>query len=149
MCGRPELNSPISAYHEVVDYIKSHDLEDRVKVHSDISDEERNALFYQTDLFVTTSMQEGFGRTPVEAAICKVPVISTRETSLPGATMEEVYYYENPTDEKELADKMLEVIQNRPSKERLEEISQKLENEYREENVARKYLSYVEQALKE
>jgi len=115
---------------------------------SHISDEDRNALFYNTDLFVTTSLQEGFGRTPVEAAICKVPVISTKETSLPEATMGESYYYENGTDEKELSKKILEVINNKPSKERLEEISQKLEKEYSEANIARKYVKLIDEVLK-
>lgn len=147
LVGRPELASPISAYNEVIDYIQKNNLEDRIDVLSYISDENRNALFYNTDLFVTTSMQEGFGRTPVEAAICKVPVISTRETSLPEATMNEVYYYENATDENELAEKMLEVLNNKPSKERLEEISKKLEEEYSEENIAKKFRNLINRIL--
>lgn len=94
-------------------------------------------------------MQEGFGRTPVEAAICKVPVISTKETSLPEVTMNEVYYYENATDDKELAEKILEVLKNKPSKEKLEEISNKLEEEYSEENVAKRYVKLLDKILDE
>ena len=94
-------------------------------------------------------MQEGFGRTPVEAAICKVPVILTKETSLPEVTMNEVYYYENATDDKELAEKILEVLKNKPSKEKLEEISNKLEEEYSEENVAKRYVKLLDKILDE
>ncbi len=92
-------------------------------------------------------MQEGFGRTPVEAAICKVPVISTKETSLLEATMNEVFYYQNGTDEEELAKKIVEVINDKPSKEMLEKIANKLEKEYSEENIAKKYIKLIEKML--
>ena len=149
MFGRPEINSDISGYENVINYIADNNLQDRVKILSNISDDDRNTLFYNADLFVTTSMQEGFGRTPVEAAMCKVPVISTKETSLPEATMNMVYYYDNPTDEKELAKKMLEILHNRPSQERLEEISKKLEQEYNENRIAQKYIDLINKILKE
>ena len=123
LVGRPELNSGKSGYNEVLDYIEKNNLKDRVTILSYITDEDRNALFYNADLFVTTSLGEGFGRTPVEAALCKIPVISTKETALPEATMNEVFYYENAIDEKELANKILEVLNNKPSKEKLEEIA--------------------------
>ena len=147
LVGRPELGSPISGYNEVINYINKEKLNDRVKILSYISDEERNALFYNTDLFVTTSMQEGFGRTPVEAGMCKVPVISTRETSLPEATMNMVYYYENPTDEIELANKMIEVLNNKPSEERLINIADKFEKEYNIEVIVQKYIDFIEKAV--
>lgn len=129
-------------------YIEKEGLKDRVKVLSFISDKERNSLFYNTDLFVSTSLMEGFGRTPVEAAICKVPVISTKETALPEATMNEVFYYENGTDDNELAEKILEVLNNKPTKERLEEISIKLEKEYTEEKIAQEYMDLIKKVLK-
>lgn len=147
--GRPELDSPISKYKEILDYIKKNNLEDRVIILSGISDEDRNSLFYNTDLFVTTSLQEGFGRTPVEAALCKVPVISSKKTALPEATMNEVFYYENALDSKELANKILEVLGNKPSKEKLEEISKKLEKEYNEEEIAKKYIRVIKEILEE
>lgn len=149
LVGRPEHGSPISGYQDIVDYINKEKLNDRVKILSFISDEDRNALFYNTDLFVSTSMQEGFGRTPVEAAMCRVPVISTRETSLPEATKELVYYYNNPTDYKELADKILDVLNHKPSKNDLEYIANELEKEYNVEKITKKYIKLIEQVLKE
>lgn len=143
LVGRPELKSPISAYKSILEYIENNKLNDRVKVLSYISDEDRNALFYNADLFVTTSMQEGFGRTPVEAALCEVPVISTRETSLPEATKEMVYYYNNPIDDLELANKILEVLNNKPSKQDLQHIANTLKNEYTQEKIAKKYIKLI------
>lgn len=146
LVGRPELGSN-SGYNEIINYIKEKNLEDRVIILSYISDEYRNSLLYNADLFVTTSMQEGFGRTPVEASMCNIPVISTKETSLPEATMNEVFYYENPTDEIELSKKILEVLNNKPSKERLKEISKKFEMEYNEERIAKRYVDLIDKIM--
>ena len=149
LVGRPEIDSKMSGYQEIIDYMNKEQLNDRVKILSYISDEDRNSLFYNADLFVSTSMQEGFGRTPVEAAMCEVPVISTRETALPEATMNLVYYYENATDDEELAKKILEVLNNRPSKEELRKIAQTFEEKYNEEVIAQEYNELIKEVLKE
>lgn len=149
LVGRPELDSGMSGYPEIMEYIEQNDLKNRVKVMSFISDEDRNCLFYNTDLFVTTSTQEGFGRTPVEAAMCSVPVISSQDTSLKEATLGLVNYYENSKDENELANKILEVLNNTPSKEKLDSIAKRLEKEYNEENIAKKYMNLIDEILKE
>lgn len=147
LVGRPELGSGKSGYNDVLEYIEKNNLKDRVIILSNISDEDRNAIFYNADLFVTTSLMEGFGRTPIEAAICKVPVISTRETALPEATMNEAFYYDNATDDKELSYKILQVLENKPAKEKLEEISKKLTEEYSEEKIARQYMDLIDKIL--
>lgn len=147
LVGRPEENSPNSRYKEIVEYIEKNNLKERVKILSYISDEERNALLYNTDLFISTSYMEGFGRTPVEAAMCNVPVISTKETSLQEATMNEVFYYKKATSYEDLALKIIEVLNNRPTQERLEEISKKLTTEYSEEKIAEKYVELISEIM--
>ena len=104
-----------------------------------VTDEERNWLLTNAALFVTPSLFEGFGRTPVEAAICRIPVISTKETSLFEATQGLCSYVENPTDEKELAALLLEKINTPDSAEKLTQISEKLSETYKAENCAGKY----------
>ncbi len=147
LVGRPEENSPNSRYQEIIDFIEKNNLKERVRILSYISDEERNALLYNADLFISTSYMEGFGRTPVEAAMCKVPVISTKETSLQEATMNEVFYYKKPASYEELSLKIIEVLNNRPTKERLEEISEKLTKEYSEEKIAEKYEELINKIM--
>ena len=123
LVGRPELDGKTSSYNDIVDFIDENDLKDRVQILSYISDEERDKLLCRTDLFVSTSTIEGFGRTPVEAAMCEVPVITTKETALPETTMNLLYYYDNPYDENELATEMLKILNNKPSDAKLKEIS--------------------------
>lgn len=147
LVGRPELDSGMSGYNDILKYIEDNNLKNRIQILSNLSDEDRNALFYNTDLFVSTSLQEGFGRTPVEAAMCKVPVISTRETSLPEATKDMVFYYDNATDSSELAEKMLYVLNNKPTSDELEKIAKTLEKEYDERKIANQYIELIKELL--
>lgn len=128
-----------SIWNEMHQYIETNSLSTRVKMLFRVTDEERNWLLTNAALFVTPSLFEGFGRTPVEAAICRIPVISTKETSLFEATQGLCSYVENPTDEKELAALLLEKIKTPDSAEKLTQISEKLSETYKAENCAGKY----------
>ena len=128
-----------SLWNEMHQYINENKLSRKVKMLFRVTDEERNWLLANAALFVTPSLFEGFGRTPVEAAICKIPVISTKETSLFEATQGLCSYVENPTDEKELAALLLEKINTPDSAEKLTQISEKLSETYKAENCAGKY----------
>lgn len=143
LVGRPEFGSPLSGYDDVIKYVDDNKLNKRVKIYEFVSDDERNNLFYNTDLFISPSTKEGFGRTPVEAAMCEVPVITTRETSLPEATLDMVNYYNNPTDEKELADKIMEVLNKKTTKNELKRISKELINNYSSDNLSKMYYDII------
>lgn len=128
-----------NVFAEMQGFITRNGLNNRVELLFRVTDEERNWLLTQAGLFVTPSLFEGFGRTPVEAAICRRPVISTKETSLFEATMGLCNYVENATDENELAKLILEKLNNPDSEENLSEIAEKLKSNYEPENLARKY----------
>lgn len=129
-----------SIWNEMHQYIETNSLSNRVKMLFRVTDEERNWLLTNAALFVTPSLFEGFGRTPVEAAICRIPVISTKETSLFEATQGLCSYVENPADEKELASLLLEKINSPDSSEKLVQISEQLSETYKAENCAEKYV---------
>ena len=126
-------------FNELTDYIKTNSLSERVYIFYRIPLAEKNWLLSHASLFVTPSLFEGFGRTPVEAALCKIPVISTKETSLYEATMGLANYVENSKDENKLANLIIAKIMNPDSKEKLEQICNTLRNEYSSENCAMKY----------
>ncbi|MDD7014494.1 MAG: glycosyltransferase, partial [Spirochaetales bacterium] len=129
-----------SIWNEMHQYIETNSLSNRVKMLFRVTDEERNWLLTNAALFVTPSLFEGFGRTPVEAAICRIPVISTKETSLFEATQGLCSYVENSADEKELASLLLEKINSPDSSEKLVQISEQLSETYKAENCAEKYV---------
>lgn len=95
-----------------------------------LSNEEIVSLYQNAKLFVTPSTIEGFGQTPIEAAIYKCPVISTKETALPESTLGLLNYYEPATSPDALAVKILEVLQCPESKKTLEQISDRFKSEY-------------------
>lgn len=118
-------------WNEIVyPYILNHQLENRIIRLENLEDSELRYLYEHAKLFVTPSLHEGFGFTPVEAAIYGAPVISSKSESLPEATMGLVKYYEPATDENILAATMLDVLKNPPSPQEIKEISYKFIEEY-------------------
>ena len=98
-----------------------------------LSNEELNWVYSNANLFVTPSTHEGFGYTPIEAALRKVPVISTRCEALPEVTMGLVNYYNDPFDENELSKKIEEVLENLNNSkylDKLEYIYKNFSNQY-------------------
>ena len=79
---------------------------------------------------MTTSLKEGFGYTPIEAAMCGCPVISSTCEALLDTTKELLHYYEPAQDAKILSRKILHVLNNTPSKKELDGIACKYKELY-------------------
>lgn len=121
-------------------YVAERGLGGRVHTLFRVPSAQRNWLLTHAALFVTPSLYEGWGRTPVEAAICRVPVISTKETSLKEATMGLVRYVDDPMSAEELAGAMREVLAAPPSADDLQRISDTLQSAYSPDKCAAEYL---------
>lgn len=125
-------------------YIKSNGLENRVSLISQtISDDELINMYKECRMLVHPSLAEGFGYTPVEAAIVGTPVLSSKETSLFETTLGALSYYDDTLDDKELGEKILYVLDNPPSKDELKKISEKFAREYSIRNQAKKVYEYI------
>lgn len=134
---------------QIQDFVERNNLKNRVVFYTSVSEMERNSLYHYADLFVTTSKNEGFGRTPVEAAIFKIPVISTKVTSLEEVTLGLLNYYDPPTDVDALADKIIAVLSNPPSQQQLQDISMQLTNAYTKRQISRKWETCLEHTISE
>lgn len=110
----------------VVPYIKNSCIENRVIHLYDLSDENIKYLYENATLFVTTSLHEGFGYTPIEAAALGCPVISSVEEALLDTTQGLLNYYLNTKDPGSLAIKMEKVLNDLPTKGELHKISNKI-----------------------
>ncbi|ANQ52089.2 glycosyltransferase family 4 protein [Flammeovirga sp. MY04] len=101
-----------------------------------IPDEKLNQFYNEADLFVFTSLYEGFGYTPLEAMATKLPVISTKGGSLTeivgkGGTLVEynvmdmiekiTHYIENEKERKQQAELGYEWVKQYTRKNSLEE----------------------------
>ena len=127
-------------FSQIQAFVSQHSLADRVHTLFCISESQKNWLLKNAKLFVSPSLFEGFGRTPVEAAMNKIPVICSKETSLEEATMSLCHYVQNPTNENELASLMIEVLKNPDTPEQLQQIANKLRVRYTPIRCAKKYL---------
>ncbi|MDR1769695.1 MAG: glycosyltransferase family 4 protein [Hungatella sp.] len=94
-------------------YLKENKLSDRIIFTDYIKSEEIDWLYTNASLYVTTSLYEGFGMTPIEAMGRGIPTISSRSTSLPEVTLNQAVYYEPAEDDKVLADVMSDVLINK------------------------------------
>ena len=81
---------------EIKNYIESKGFINQVVHLNYVSEIELKWLYEHASVFITTSTKEGFGYTPIEAAICKTPVISTLAESLPDVTANLLNYYDPP-----------------------------------------------------
>ena len=123
---------------ELVAYAEAQGISDRVHIFEALPEAQKNWLLRNARLFVTPSTNEGCGRTPVEAAICGVSVVSTKAASLYEATLGLLHYYEDPEDDAALAEAMLQCLLQPDAREELEKISNQLSSTYSPERCARR-----------
>jgi len=92
------------------EYLKSRHLDSRVLFTDYIEDSQLSWLYGHADLYVTTSLYEGFGMTPVEAMGRGIKTICSTATSLPEVTMKAANYYEPAEDDEILAETIETVL---------------------------------------
>jgi glycosyltransferase involved in cell wall biosynthesis len=82
IAGAPHTDNP-RVFPPLDPLIRLHRLEDRVVLTGRVSDEEKRWLHQAAHAYITPSIYEGFGLTPLEAMACGVPAIVADRTSLP------------------------------------------------------------------
>ena len=117
-------------YNVIIDFICNNKLNNRIIHLHGLSNEELNYLYQNASLFVTPSLNEGFGFTPIEAAINKCPVLSSVEEALLDSTQGLLNYYYPAMDEQSLAQKIKHILFNPPSNHKLKEIANLFETLY-------------------
>jgi len=96
---------------KIQEYLQEKNISDRIIFTDYIKSEELDWLYENCSLYVTTSLYEGFGMTPIEAMGRGKPTISTKSASLPEVTRNKAFYYEPAEDDLVLSEVMLEVIE--------------------------------------
>ncbi len=124
---------------EVNKYILNNNLQDRVYLTGYINENIKRSLYKNASLFISTSLHEGFGLTPIEAMLMEVPVITTLETSLPEVTGGLAFYYEPADDYNKLAEKIIEVLHNPPEKKDLIKTRNHMLDKYNPAKAAEAY----------
>ena len=135
---------------EIVPLINQLGIQDRViHISRYLSNEELSLLYKKAVVFVSPSQHEGFGYTPVEAAICGTPVICTEAAALPEVTMGLVNYYTPPLNYIQLKDKIMEIVKNKPSQELLKNISYTFLKRYDNVQQSKRVCAYLIEGISE
>jgi len=110
-------------YEELMKMVSDMKIAERVIIDRTYRSEgEMRYLYRHADLFVTPSLKEGFGWTPIEAAILETPVLISDIDVLKEVSCNKLPTF-NPHSPEELAVKMRELIENPPSIENRKQLS--------------------------
>ncbi|HAE42893.1 MAG TPA: hypothetical protein DCG34_08270 [Clostridiales bacterium] len=110
-----------------------------------LNDSKRNYIYRNASLFVSPSLHEGFGMTPIEATFFDVPVLTTKMTSLPETTLGLLDYYDPPHDDVILSEKLLEMLSRESSYVDLQSIRTTFEELYNCRSVAKHYSIFFDE----
>lgn len=100
---------------ELKETVRACGMEDRVIIDTSYRTEgELRYLYTHADLFVTPSLEEGFGYTPIEATVLKTPVLVSDIPTLREVTKGRLPMF-NPHSAEELASKILAIIESPPT----------------------------------
>lgn len=121
------------------EYSKEHGIADKVHFMWKLETSKKNWLLKNASLFISPSLNEGMGRTPIEAMLCEIPTLTTMETSLYEATLGLAEYCKDPCDENEMAEKIHKILTEGENSVKLKEIKQRVKEEYAVHNILDKY----------
>jgi len=99
---------PFGSYEETA---KSYRLMDCVLCPGRLSQGDLQLLYSHADIFLFPSLYEGFGMPVLEAMACGVPVITSRTTAL-GEVAGDAALLVDPDNARELADRMIELLES-------------------------------------
>ena len=103
--------SPTHSFGSYEATAKSYGLIDRVLCPGRLSQNDLQLLYSYADLFLFPSLYEGFGMPVLEAMACGAPVITSKTTAL-GEVAGEAALLVDPHNARELADRMIEVLES-------------------------------------
>ncbi len=126
---------------ELEKFIQTEGLEKNIILTSFVSNEERNALIKNSNVFLFPSLFEGFGMPPIEAMMLGARVLTTKCTSLKEVTQDKCSYVKNPTSTKEWISKI----------KKIQEVKRKKYTfpAYNKKEIARQYLDLFEEVINE
>jgi glycosyltransferase involved in cell wall biosynthesis len=100
--------------------------------------EDIEAFYRSCRLFAYPSRAEGFGLPPLEAALCKVPVLCSSATAMHDYTFFDPYRFD-PADENEFSYKLKSMLDSPPAASQLEQVAISTLENYSWERTADKF----------
>lgn len=119
---------------------------ERTSVHwlEGVGPDDLAAFYTACRVFIYPSRAEGFGIPPLEAALCKAPVLCSRGAAMEGYRFFDPYTFD-PASGHELQDKLLDMIQRPPGADFLRGVSDHVTRLYSRAESARAFYSIIQQ----
>ena len=138
LCGQPvdtERNiifipQPHGGYSEIKNFIKTHNIKDKVTIKSEVVGQEKERLFKEVDIFIFPSYSEGCGLVVLEAMRYGLPVITTPVSALEEMLTEgENCFFVKPGDIRTLADRIAFLLNDYSMRQKIGQANYKLVKE--------------------
>lgn len=113
-----------------------------------VPDGELIALYQEAEAFVTPSLLEGFGLTPLEAMAVGLPVVSSKASCLPEIYDEAAIYFD-PLDIDDMAEKIKEVINDKKLRQELIKKGFQQVKKYSWQKMAKETLKVYDKKIKD
>lgn len=113
IAGNPGPNSA-----QTIDYINNSPQKNRIKLLGYVKQNDLETLYSKSEIFVYPSFYEGFGIPILEALKSNALVATSNTSSLPEVAGDAALLFE-PNNPKDIADKILELIKNKRTQEKL------------------------------
>ncbi len=149
--SQPELKLVLAGkkeyyFEQLESSLASSPIKDKIIIPGFVSDEELKWLYQNTECYVLPSLSEGFGLPGLEAMAHGCPVISSDATCLPEVYQEAVLYFD-PTDPKDIAEKIRAIINDKDLARDLVEKGSKLLQQYSWSKMAEQTLDVYKTVL--
>lgn len=134
-------------FQKIQKFLKKNKLEKQVYFLENVSTEELAALYKLADIFVYTSVFEGFGIPVIEALFSGTPVITSNVSSLPEAGGENSVYID-PNNFEDIRAKIIFLWNNEAERSRRVEKSLQFVQQFSDENIAKQLMKVYQDVLK-
>jgi len=131
---------------ELLSYIRSAGIDDRVRFTGYASDDDLCALYSTCQVMIYPSLYEGFGLPPLEAMACGAPVIASRDKSVM-ETLGAAARLVEATDVGRLAENIVELLRDEDAQSSLAAAGRKRAAQFTWERTARATLEVYYEAL--
>lgn len=120
-------------------YIRQHNLDDRVMFLHNVPNADLPAIYQMAEIFIYSSIFEGFGIPILEALNSNVPVITNRFGCFKEAAGPHAYYV-NPNEPDEIAQAVTEVLSDSEKRERMTNEGKKHADNFKQKIITEKLM---------
>jgi glycosyltransferase involved in cell wall biosynthesis len=142
LVGKKEVH-----YEELETWARNRPSRENIIFTGFVSDESLKWLYQHCQAYVFPSLSEGWGLPPLEAMSHGAPVVASRASCIPEVLGDAAYYF-NAKDEKDIAEKVTDVLKDKKLREKLIAAGEEQVKKYSWEQMAQETLVIYKSSLR-